>query len=94
MVSSSFDRWLTMERSTGPLEVTSSDYENDCELQEIAPPDEARCTRCNDIIGFYLDIDPETTADRPAFRQFWIMDEDATELFCEDCVIEVTEEVH
>jgi len=57
--------------------------------------DETRCNGplCDEdavMIGAYLRMDPETTADIPTYR---MMDEDGEKLFCEDCFLNVTEEI-
>jgi hypothetical protein len=94
MTTSKFDSWLTKEPVFNPTEVSNNDWINDQNNGDnYAPFDETHCSNCNVIIGAYLDYDPETTADIYAFKSLWIMDEDCEKLFCEDCYIEVTEEI-
>jgi hypothetical protein len=92
---SNYDRWATKEGpGFSPIEMNFSDWIKDVDADNIyAPFDETHCNLCNTMIGAYLDIDPDTTADVFSFKSFWIVDEDCEKLFCEDCYLELTEEV-
>lgn len=49
--------------------------------------DQSECTVCADGIGPCLDMDPETTADVPVFREFYVaqVGDGPVALLCEDC---------
>jgi len=69
------------------IEVDDYDYVRSERLQTLAPFDETRCTDCDTIIGAHLRMDPETTADYPAFSAFWLVTDER--LLCEDCWIDL-----
>lgn len=92
-MTSSFDRWATKEGPDfSPVEMDLTGWLQD-DGDTYAPFDETKCSNCEAVIGAYLDVDPETSADVSAFTTFWIMDEVCETLFCEDCWIDATEEV-
>jgi hypothetical protein len=92
-VTSQFDRWLTTEPQRAPFFVDIEDYERDSKLEDIAPFEDTKCTRCARVMGGYLGAswaNPDVETAR--FDGFYVMDVDGAVLLCEDCMEEVTHE--
>jgi hypothetical protein len=65
-------------------EVTMSEWDADPGAEAWAPFDEAVCVDCGAIVGAYLDVDPETTADVPRWNPLY-RDDVTGDIYCEDC---------
>lgn len=87
--------WDAMDSPEQPL----TDEQRAVAERVMAHPDEQRCEREQfdsqgcvgekpQMIGWYLTEDPETTADRDAFRAFAV---NSTHAVCEDCQSEIEE---
>lgn len=92
MAETAFDKWLTSEPAYVPEEVDHWHVEERIHKRTgfVGPElDDGTCSGCGARIGaitrpHYANPD----IDMGGFVGYWIMDEDQTVLWCEDCLVE------